>query len=80
MTVSVESENWYLYTGGIFNHCEFGYPWDVDHAVIAFGYDSDSWIIKNSWGPEWGENGYIRLATGNCNNVLQYIFVAIWLR
>ena len=78
MTVAVESGDWYLYTGGIFNHCDFGYPWDVDHAVIAFGYDDSSWIIKNSWGPEWGENGYIRLALGNCNNVLQYIFAAIW--
>ena len=70
MTVSVISANWYLYTSGVFNYCDHGYPWEIDHIVIAMGYDAESWIIKNSWGTDWGENGYIRLATGNCNNVL----------
>ena len=73
----VTSENWYLYTGGVFNYCDHGYPWEIDHIVIAVGYDADSWIIKNSWGTYWGENGYIRLATGNCNNVLEWIYAAI---
>ena len=42
---------------------------DLDHAVTLVGYgtanaqehDLPYWIIKNSWGPEWGENGYIRM-------------------
>merc|ERR1719146_389734 len=37
----------------------------INHAVIAVGYGSDGldyFKIRNSWGADWGERGYIRLA------------------
>jgi len=42
----------------------------LDHCVQAVGYDlTDSsnpfWIVRNSWGTDWGENGYIRLQYGD---------------
>ncbi|CAN1810439.1 Senescence-specific cysteine protease SAG39 [Linum perenne] len=34
---------------------------DLDHAVTAVGYGKEYWVLKNSWGADWGENGYMRI-------------------
>ena len=37
-----------------------------DHATLVVGYGTDAygehWIMKNSWGTSWGEDGYMRVA------------------
>ena len=42
-----------------------------DHSVLAVGWGTlngiDYWLIKNSWGTGWGENGYVRVKRGTCN-------------
>lgn len=63
--VSVAASKWYSYDNGIFDLC----PKDavIDHAVTLIAYGRDAkldakfWLIQNSWGPEWGEGGRIRL-------------------
>ncbi|XP_076255628.1 digestive cysteine proteinase 1-like [Rhynchophorus ferrugineus] len=52
-----------IYTGYCIDSVEF-----VDHAVTAVGYGSedgvDYWIIRNSWGDDWGEDGHFRIQRG----------------
>ena len=41
---------------------------DVNHAVVAVGYGNedgkDYWLVKNSWGANWGMQGYFKIARG----------------
>merc|ERR1719337_610229 len=63
VAVSVAADAWFNYESGIFNGC--GKDAVIDHAVTAMGYGEDNgskyWVIQNSWGKDWGENGHIRL-------------------
>lgn len=42
----------------------------LNHAVLATGYGSNFWKIKNSWGSSWGESGFIRFSrtTAGCGS------------
>jgi len=42
---------------------------DIDHDIVVVGWDDSlgAWIIKNSWGPDWGDHGYMKLAYGTAN-------------
>lgn len=57
-------EDFMSYESGVYSHVE-GYIEGI-HAVTIVGYDDaeQSWIVKNTWGAEWGEDGYFRIKAG----------------
>lgn len=61
------AHHWQLYSGGILDVSYLCNPDKLDHGVAVVGYGTDGkdyWIVRNSWGPSWGEEGYIRLVRG----------------
>jgi len=65
LSVCVDASEWSFYTGGIYpaSSCTTS----IDHCVEAIGYNlsgSPYWIIRNSWGTDWGLSGYMQLQYG----------------
>jgi len=66
LSICVEAQPWQDYTGGILmaSDCDT----NLDHCVQLVGYDMTNatpfWSVRNSWGADWGESGYIRLQYG----------------
>jgi cathepsin H len=58
------------YTSGVYTSTTCGNTQqDVNHAVLAVGYGTDSngmkyWIVKNSWGTSWGDEGFFMIERG----------------
>jgi len=54
------------YPGGVFK--EDNVPiGSINHAVMIVGWTPQGWIVRNSWGTDWGANGYILIAYGSNN-------------
>ena len=74
--ISLCTDGWDPYKGGILScprNCK------ISHAVLLVGYEPDFWIVKNSWGENWGENGYIRISRSseyNCK-IGRWVYV-LW--
>jgi C1A family cysteine protease len=66
VSVAVDANNWSFYSSGVMKHTKCGTR--LDHGVTLVGWANDSngsyWIIKNSWGTRWGNQGYIWLEKG----------------
>lgn len=70
MSVCVDATTWQTYQSGIVTSSTCGLQ--TDHAVQAVGYSSDKggyWVVRNSWGTDWGIDGYIYVQAGTnaCN-------------
>lgn len=75
-------QNFYLYQGGIYGtNWNLGDPRESDgyHAIAVIGWGEELvnnvpvkyWIIRNSWGPDWGENGYGRIIRGENRIIIE---------
>ncbi|XP_066992742.2 cathepsin L isoform X2 [Anabrus simplex] len=71
VTLDASVPSFQFYSEGIYEEpkCKNNYP---THAVLVVGYGTengrDYWLIKNSWGTKWGENGYMKLARNKNNH------------
>lgn len=68
LSVGIEADQYgfQFYSGGIIKRGCGNY---LDHGVLIVGYDTNKfgksfWRVKNSWGKDWGEKGYVRIAKG----------------
>lgn len=89
VTVCVDagSLSFQLYTGGIYDGpCGI----NLNHAVTAVGYGTDRnginyWILKNSWGITWGDQGYMYMKKdvakreGTCGIAMDASYPTIWV-
>lgn len=74
------------YKGGIYHHTGLAdsiNPFELtNHAVLLVGYGrchktgQKYWIVKNSWGAQWGEDGYFRIRRGSDECAIESIAVA----
>ena len=65
------------YRNGVYEHAagdEVGL-----HAVCVVGYDDEtsSWLVKNSWSRDWGDDGFFRIAYGQCGLDEEFPFIGI---
>lgn len=61
-----------LYSKGIYSDPNCGNQLDHGVLIVGYGHDffhgMDYWLVKNSWGPKWGEEGYIRIQRNTDTN------------
>ena len=82
LAVAAGNDCWRWYEGGILssaNEC----PTVPDHGVVLVGIDRSTdtpfWIVQNSWGTEWGLNGFIHLAIEEGDGVSGMNTMAQWV-
>ena len=70
IAIEADTKAFQLYTSGVLTGDACGT--NLDHGVLIAGYGEEDgteyWLVKNSWGPSWGDEGYIKIARSDSTN------------
>merc|ERR1712159_408139 len=68
LSIAVDANGFSGYNGGVLRNPSCSTS-GLNHAINIVGYGTaglEYWMVRNSWGTTWGEEGYIRMARGDC--------------
>ncbi|KFQ37348.1 Cathepsin S, partial [Merops nubicus] len=70
VAIDATQPTFFLYRSGVYDDPKCSQ--EVNHAVVVIGYgtlqEKDYWLVKNSWGLSFGDQGYIRMARNHANH------------
>lgn len=70
VAIEADTRTFQMYSGGVITSSACGTS--LDHGVLVVGYGAESntdyWLVKNSWGPSWGEDGYVKIERSSSTN------------
>ncbi len=73
IAIEADTKVFQLYTGGVLTSDACGTKLDHGVLIVGYGVDTDDdktmyWTVKNSWGPTWGDKGYIKIERSESTN------------
>lgn len=70
IAIEADTKTFQMYKSGVITGDACGQ--NLDHGVLIVGYGEESgqeyWLVKNSWGTSWGDNGYVKIARSDSTN------------
>jgi len=72
VSIAIEADTsvFQFYSGGVIDNVKCGT--NLDHGVLIVGYGNengkDYWLVKNSWGFNWGDGGFVKIARSSSVN------------